>query len=217
MPAMDRRNKLPNFRRPYSGGDAAHDSSFRRAICCLRRLRLNARETPYTPEPHADFRHTPAIAHTFSWNKPSCNIPSASNPRNDEVRRLGQLSIPSLDERREIPYATLSLTLGLDRKLYYGAAGREFDYSGSAGAATAHLVTWDLNSGRREDLGEMLLEDGRRVLGTNAADTAADGTIYMFGAIEVRPEAEKPIEAAGKVGSVYYRLALLIYRPVVKP
>lgn len=135
------------------------------------------------------------------------------NPRSNEVRRMGQLSIPSFDESREIPYATLSLTLGHDRKLYYGAAGREFDYSGSAGAATAHLVTWDLNTGRREDLGEMLLADGSRVLGTNAADTGLDGTIYMVGAIEVRAEAGKPMEAAGKVGSVYYRLALLIYRP----
>ena len=135
------------------------------------------------------------------------------DPRSNEVRRLGQLSIPSFDESREIPYATLSLTLGHDRKLYYGAAGREFDYSGSAGAATSHLVTWDLNTGRREDLGEMLLADGSRVLGTNAADTGPDGTIYLVGAIEVRAEAGKPMEAAGKVGSVYYRLALLIYRP----
>jgi hypothetical protein len=143
----------------------------------------------------------------------SATILFSFNPRTNEVRRLGQLSIPSLDESRDIPYATLSLALGRDRKLYYGAAGREFDYSGSAGAATSHLITWDLDSGRREDLGEMLLADGRRILGTNAADTGPDGTIYLVGAIEVRPEAGKPIEAAGKVGDVYYRLALLIYRP----
>jgi hypothetical protein len=130
-----------------------------------------------------------------------------------EVRRLGQLSIPAYDESREVPYATLSLTLGHDRKLYYGAAGREFDYGGSAGAATAHLITYDLNTAKREDLGEMLLQDGSRVLGTNAADTGPDGTIYMVGAIEVRPQAGKPVEAAGKIGGIYYRLALLIYRP----
>jgi len=143
----------------------------------------------------------------------SATILFSFNPRTNEVRRLGQLSIPSLDESRDIPYATLSLALGRDRKLYYGAAGREFDYSGSAGAATSHLITWDLDSRRREDLGEMLLADGRRVLGTNAAETGPDGTIYLVGAIEVRPETGKPIEAAGKVGDVYYRLALLIYRP----
>jgi hypothetical protein len=147
----------------------------------------------------------------------SATILFSFKPRNNEVHRLGQLSIPALDDSRSVPYATLSLTLGPDRKLYYGAAGREFDYGGSSGPATAHLVTWDLASGRREDLGEMLLADGRRVLGTNAADTGPDGTIYMVGAIEVRPETGRPVEAAGKIGDLYYRLALLIYRPVEKP
>ncbi len=143
----------------------------------------------------------------------SATILFSFNPRTGEVSRLGQLSIPSLDDSREIPYATLSLALGHDRKLYYGAAGREFDYAGSAAAATSHLITWDLKNGQREDLGEMLLADGSRVLGTNAGDTGPDGTIYFVGAIEVRPEAGKPLEAAGKVGGVHYRLALLMYRP----
>ncbi|MCP5118317.1 MAG: hypothetical protein GY953_46485, partial [bacterium] len=101
-----------------------------------------------------------------------------------EVRRLGQLSIPKFHDRRQVPYATLSLTLGKDRKLYYGAAGREFDYELSTGLAAAHMVTYDLESGETKDLGEMRLEDGRRVLGTNAAETGADGAIYMLGAIE---------------------------------
>ena len=146
----------------------------------------------------------------------SATILFSFNPRagqDGEVRRLGQLSIPAFDESREVPYATLSLTLGHDRKLYYGAAGSEFDYSGGAGPATAHLIAYDLNDGRRQDLGEMLLEDGTRVLGTNAADTGPDGTVYMVGAIEVRSQAGKPLEAAGKIGDIPYRLALLIYRP----
>ncbi|HZT30612.1 MAG TPA: hypothetical protein VFA33_12045 [Bryobacteraceae bacterium] len=146
----------------------------------------------------------------------SATILFSFNPRagqDGEIRRLGQLSIPGFEDSREVPYATLSLTLGHDRKLYYGASGREFDYGGSAVAAPAHLITWDLSSSRKEDLGEMLLEDGSRVLGTNAADTAPDGTIYLVGAIEVRPQPGKPLEAAGKVGGVYYRLALLIYHP----
>jgi len=58
-----------------------------------------------------------------------------------------------------------------------------------------------------------LLEDGSRVLGTNSADTGADGTIYFVGAIEVRPVAGKPLESAGDIGGVPYRLALLIYHP----
>ncbi|MBZ5591759.1 MAG: hypothetical protein LAP39_05955 [Acidobacteriia bacterium] len=133
--------------------------------------------------------------------------------RDGEVRRLGQLSIPGFEDRRDVPYATLSLTLGHDGKLYYGAAAKEFDYEGSAGAAASHLITYDLATGRKQDLGEMLLEDGSRVLGTNAADTGPDGTIYLVGAIEVRPHAGAPVLAAGKVAGVPYRLALLMFRP----
>jgi hypothetical protein len=129
------------------------------------------------------------------------------------MKRLGELSIPEFRGRRDVPYATLSLALGRDRKLYYGAAGREFDYGGSAAAAASHIMTYDLNTGRTDDLGEMVLADGRIVLGTNAADVGADGTIYFMGAIEVRPEKGKPVEAAGKVGDTWYRLALLTYRP----
>lgn len=143
----------------------------------------------------------------------SATILFSFRPETGEVRQLGQLSIPGFEERRDVPYATLSLALGHDRKLYYGAAGREFDYGGSAGVATAHLVTWDLARGKKDDLGAMLLEDGRRVLGTNAADTGPDGTIYLVGAIEVRAQSGKPLEAAGRIGGVPYRLALLIYRP----
>ena len=129
------------------------------------------------------------------------------------IERLGQLCIPQFEDRRDVPYATLSLTLGKNRKLYYGAAGREFDYGGSAGAAAAHLVAWDVETRKEQDLGEMLLADGCRVLGTNAADTAPDGTIYFVGAIEVRASGGKPPEAVGTIGGVPYRLALLIYKP----
>lgn len=146
----------------------------------------------------------------------SASILFSFDPRageNGEVRRLGQLCVPGVEDRRDIPYATLSLTLGHDRKLYYAPVGREFDYASSAGLGTSHLLTYDLNTGKTEDLGEMLLEDGRRVIGTNAADTGPDGAIYLVGAIEVRPEPGKPLEAAErKIGDAYYRLALLIYR-----
>ncbi len=74
-------------------------------------------------------------------------------------------------------------------------------------------ITWDLATRTKQDLGEMILEDGCRVLGTNAADTGPDGTIYFVGAIELRPAAGKPLEAGGKIGGVPYRLALLMYKP----
>ncbi|MCX6621507.1 MAG: hypothetical protein NTY38_10580, partial [Acidobacteria bacterium] len=143
----------------------------------------------------------------------SATILFSFNPRSNEIKRLGQLAIAELADKREVPYATLALTLGHNRNLYYGAPGREFDFSGSTGLATAHLITYDLNSAKTEDLGEMLLADGRRVFGVNAADTGPDGTIYMVGAIEVKPEPGKPVEAGGQISGAYFRLALLMYRP----
>jgi hypothetical protein len=79
--------------------------------------------------------------------------------------------------------------------------------------AASHLIAYSLDSGKVEDLGPMLLPDGRRVIGTNSAHTGPDGTIYFAGAIEVRPEGGKPPEAAGRIGEAWYRLALIIYRP----
>jgi hypothetical protein len=132
-------------------------------------------------------------------------------PPESAVKRLGQMAIPSMARERDVPYATLSLTLGHDRKLYYAAAAKEFDYGGSGSAAEAsHLVTYDLQSGKTEDLGEMHLADGRPVLGTNSASTGPDGTIYFVGAIGVKDALD---ESAGKIGATSYRLALFLYRP----
>jgi hypothetical protein len=132
----------------------------------------------------------------------------------DAVKRLGQMAIPELAARRDVPYATLSLTLGHDRKLYYAAAAKEFDYGGSDKVAKAsHLMTYDLRSGKTEDLGEMHLADGRPVLGTNSADTGPDGTIYFVGAIGVKESSADGSVSAGKIGDTPYRLALFIYHP----
>jgi hypothetical protein len=129
-----------------------------------------------------------------------------------EVRRLGQMCIPDFANSRNVPYATLSLTVGLDRKLYYAAAGKEFDYGGSAGLAASHLITYDLRTGKTEDLGEMHAPDGRPVIGTNAADTGPDGTVYFVGATSVEATAGGQ-NYGGKIGGVPYRLALFIYHP----
>jgi hypothetical protein len=129
------------------------------------------------------------------------------------VKLLGQLSTEEMKERRDIPYATLTLTLGLDRKLYYAIPEKEFDYGGSSGVGVSHLITYDLKSERTEDLGEVRLSDGRSVIGLNSAHTAPDGTLYFVGAIELREKSGQKLESAGKIGNVPYRLALVIYRP----
>jgi hypothetical protein len=130
-----------------------------------------------------------------------------------EVKPLGQLCVEGMNDRRDIPYATLTLALGRDRKLYYAPPAKEFDYAGSSGIGVSHLIVYDLESGRAEDRGEMRLADGRRVIGLNSADTAPDGTIYFVGAIEVRDAPGQENESAGKIGNVPYRLALVIYHP----
>jgi hypothetical protein len=104
--------------------------------------------------------------------------------------------------------------MGADRRLYYAIPEREFDYAASSGVGVSHLITYDLKSGTVEDLGEMRLADGRAVIGLNSAQTARDGTLYFVGAIELREEPGQKLEYAGKIGTVPYRLALVIYHPV---
>jgi len=130
-----------------------------------------------------------------------------------EVKHLGQLCAEGMNDRRDIPYATLTLALGLDRRLYYAPPAKEFDYAGSRGVGASHLIVYDLKSSRTEDRGEMHLPNGRRVIGLNSADTAPDGTIYFVGAIEVRDGPGEENQSAGKIGDVPYRLALVIYHP----
>lgn len=146
----------------------------------------------------------------------SASILFSFDPRKGEegeVLRLGQLAVPGTENSREVAFATLALTLGKDRKLYYAAAAHEFDYGVSSKGGTSHLMTHDLRTGRTEDLGEMRLADGRRVIGCNAASTGPDGAIYLLGAVEVKSEPGKAVEAGGKIGGAFYRLALLIYHP----
>jgi hypothetical protein len=133
-------------------------------------------------------------------------------PSQDQVKTLGSMAIAALASGRDVPYATLSLTIGPDRKLYYAAAGAEFDYAGSKDAAASHLITYDLRSGRIEDLGEMRLPDGRPVLGTNAADTGPDGAIYFVGAVRATDDPSDPGHG-GTIQGVPFRLALFIYHP----
>ncbi|HZP06975.1 MAG TPA: hypothetical protein VFB43_18900 [Terracidiphilus sp.] len=133
-------------------------------------------------------------------------------PSGSQVKTLGQMCIPGFAERRDVPYATLSLALGHDRKLYYAAAGAEFDYGGSAGVAASHLMTYDLRSEKIEDLGEMRLSDGRPVLGTNAADTGPDGTIYFVGAVGVTDDPSDPGHG-GTIQGTPFRLALFLFHP----
>ena len=129
-----------------------------------------------------------------------------------QVKVLGQMAVAELAAQRNVPYATLSLTLGRDRKLYYAAAGAEFDYVSSAKAVASHLITYDLRTGKVKDEGAMRLPDGRAVLGTNSADTGPDGTIYFVGAVSTK--GDTPDEGyGGMIQGTPFRLALFMLHP----
>jgi len=91
---------------------------------------------------------------------------------------------------------------------------------------SAGLVTYDLNTGERQDRGLIRTEDERVVVHPNAASAAPDGTIY-FVAHVLEPEAEgrgisnlpadlvleKEPEHKKKLYQRSYTMRLLIYHP----
>ena len=115
--------------------------------------------------------------------------------------------------RRDVPYAHSEPYAGpRPQTLLMPQLVRKFDYGGSAGVAASHLMTYDLASGKIEDRGEMRLPDGRPVLGTNAADTGPDGTIYFVGAVGVTEEPSDPGHG-GTIQGTPFRLALFLFHP----
>lgn len=125
--------------------------------------------------------------------------------------------------RKDIPYSTLAFTIGKDRRIYYAAAGLDFDYEarleaarlaqGRGGGPTpphSELIVYDLAARRRINLGVMKTADGRHVYGCGAAAEGPDGRIYFAAAVEVK----EPGKAAGKVAGVHpFAIQLLVYRP----
>ncbi len=129
---------------------------------------------------------------------------------------------------RFVPVATLAMTITADRKLFYAPVlSVAFDYSGTSWDVaderkyTAQvtgetvppqsvLVVYDLESGRREELGIMRTRDGRRVFGLGGAATGQkDGHLYFVGAVE---ETE-PEFVVNKIDDRWpYSMALIRYR-----
>lgn len=130
-----------------------------------------------------------------------------------------------------IPFSTLALTISAkERKIYYAPVlSVAFDYSGQSwdvaderkftaqrtgGEALpplSVLITYDLASGKREELGVMRTHDGRRVFGLGGACTGQkDGKIYFVGAVE-EPDPKKVVN---KIDDRWpYSMALISYTP----
>jgi hypothetical protein len=124
-----------------------------------------------------------------------------------------------------IPFSTLALTIAPNRRLYYAPVlSVAFDYSGQSWDVaderryTAQrtgevqpplsvLVEYDLATGQRRELGQLRIDDGRRVYGLGGACTGRrDGQLYFVGAVEERD----PQRVANRIEDRWpYSMALL--------
>lgn len=146
-----------------------------------------------------------------------------------EMRLLTQLSAEQYLDRREVPYAMLSFTRGADNVIYYATNSAIADEEGNpywGGGMSAGLVTYDLNTGVREDRGLIRTEDDLVLVHPNSAAAAPDGTIYFVGHV-LEPEGRGrelsglPADLVLEQDPVFkkrllqrsYTMRLLIYRP----
>ncbi|MBM3744600.1 MAG: hypothetical protein FJW34_02240 [Acidobacteria bacterium] len=114
-----------------------------------------------------------------------------------------------------LPYATLAMAISQkERKVYYlTVMAGDFDY----GAVTkdvmgsSFLVTYDLRSGRREDLGVLRTTDGRTASGMGGAKVDQNGRLWFVGAFS-EPD---PRYQVGR-GRRPYSMGLGCYDPLRK-
>jgi hypothetical protein len=142
-----------------------------------------------------------------------------------QIRELDRLLPCQASEKiRRAHYASLSLALGLDRKIYYIPIGsmtpedHEKTNSGKdffSWLGQAYLISYDLKTGKKECLGRVYAENGAKAIDflngapSGGATTGADGTIYFCAFVE-----DKGPAATGMyTTNVSARLKLLIYKP----
>ena len=103
------------------------------------------------------------------------------------TRLVADMALESQIKEHRFPYATLAVGFSPDRRAYYGLVNRAFDYSAEDQETEAmtrtFLLRCDLDTGKKENLGQMVSDDGRIVLGLGGCEVASDGKIYFCGAI----------------------------------
>ncbi len=115
----------------------------------------------------------------------------------------------------KLPYATLAMSLSQkERKVYYiNVMAGDFDY----GAVTrdvmgaSFLTTYDLRSGRREDLGVLRTTDGHTASGMGGAKIDRNGNLWFVGAFS-EPDPKLQVIA----GRRPYSMGLGFYQPAQK-
>jgi sugar lactone lactonase YvrE len=147
-----------------------------------------------------------------------------------QMRLLAQLSADRYVGERDVPYAMISFCRGPDNVIYYATNSAIADEEGNpywGGGMSAGLVTYDLDTGTREDRGLIRVEDDLVMIHPNSASAGPDGTIYFVGRVlqtkeggremsglpadlvlEKEPEYKKQIHRGQS-----YTMRLLIYRP----
>lgn len=149
-----------------------------------------------------------------------------------EIQYLVPLTAPQYwneENVRQIPFATLTLTIAGNGKIYFApTASGSFDYIGNswdvkdeeefqaklAGGyfpPVSYLISYDKESKTRESLGLMVTEEGNLCFGLGAACVGAkDGKVYFVGAIE---EKDKD-KVVGEVGRRWpFSMGLVAYDP----
>ena len=149
-----------------------------------------------------------------------------------EIEYLTTLTAPQYwndSEVHLIPFATLTLTVSQDRKIYFApTASGSFDYIGTswdvkdeekfqakmAGGffpPVSYLVSYDLKTKERKAHGLMFTKENNMVYGLGGACTGAkDGKIYFVGAIEEK----NPKDVVGEVGRRWpFSMGLVTFDP----
>ncbi len=115
----------------------------------------------------------------------------------------------------DIPHATLTLAISQrERKIYYlPVTEGDFDYGAVSKDRPAHslLMSYDMKTGAKTELGVPRAADGRRAYGMGAAKVGRDGKVWFVGAFE-EPD---PKLAAGSIrGDHHFSLGLGCFDPM---
>jgi len=147
-----------------------------------------------------------------------------------EVRPLALMCAPMYRDGNpfDIPHATLAMTINqINRKIYYiPVISGDFDYgivnlniesdrqgshtSGREMPPLSYMVSYDLETGEREEIGMLKTPDGRYAFGMGAAETDKEGRIWFVGAFE---EPDPDYVVMKMRGKFPYSLGLGCYEP----
>lgn len=130
------------------------------------------------------------------------------------ITPLAQMCAPPVrkGDPMGIPYASLAMAISQkERKIYYiTVMAGDFDYGTVTGdvMGSSFLLSYDLKTGERKDIGVLRTTDGRRCSGMQGAKVDKDGRLWFVGAF-----AEPNPELAARRGRRAYSMGLGCYDP----